>query len=144
MEENQEFTLIDEGQQLEKPATKPLPEQQAKQESGLTMRLIEVRANSKVCAQKAIQLLVLLTPEVGMQRVGEKISPEAARSQLEALAKEENIPPAEFIPRSRQALQTLTLLSDQTISEQRTLEEQISSHQKMYGKLTRGLDNSIK
>lgn len=58
-----------------------------------------------------------------------KIALEGALAQLEALAKKEAISPSEFLSRSRQVLQTSTQLRDQTIAEQKALEEQHFSHQ---------------
>ena len=129
MDENREFTPIGEGQQLAKTVVKPPSEQQVEQKSGLAIRLTEVRANTKAHAQKATQLLEAHSPEAETQEAQERITtPEAARSQLEALAKEEGIPSSEFISRSKQALQTSARLRDQTVTDQRTLEEQVFSH----------------
>jgi len=130
MDENKEFTPIGDGQQLAETAVKPLPKQQAEQKSGVSHRLTEVRTDAKVHAQKATQLLGAYGAEAETQGAQERVTPEAARSQLEALAKEEGIPSAEFISRSRQALQTSAQLRDKTVADQRTLEEQVSSHQR--------------
>ncbi|KKU01844.1 MAG: hypothetical protein UX99_C0011G0016 [Candidatus Amesbacteria bacterium GW2011_GWB1_47_26] len=129
-----ETTPIGESQQLAKTVVQPLLEQQTEQKSRLTIRLTEVRADAKAHAQKATQLLEAHIeahiPEAENQEAQNRVIPEAARSQLEALAKEEGVPSAEFISRSRQVLQTSARLRDQTVTDQRTLEEQVSSHQR--------------
>lgn len=130
-----EITPTNEGQQSTKTVAKPQPEQQTEQKSGLALRLTEIRADAEAHAQKAIQLLGTYSPEAETQKAQERVTPEAARSQLEVLVKEEGIPSAEFISRSRQALKTSAQLRDQTMTDQRTLEEQVSSHQSDIGEI---------
>lgn len=130
MDGNQEFTPIGENQQSAKAVAKSQPEKTTEQKSGLASRLTEIKASAHTHAQKATQLFGVRVSEAEVQESQERITPEDARTQLEALAKGESISPSKFISKSKQALQTSARLRDQTVADQRTLEKQVSSHQR--------------
>lgn len=114
---------------LVKPDVKLQPEHQTVQKTGLTLKLAEIKASAHVHAEKATWLIgVDNGPENQEPHV--PISPDEARSQLEALAKGESIPPSEFISRSKQVLQTSARVKKEAAIEQSTLQEQAESRRR--------------
>jgi len=125
-----EVAPTDEGKKLEETVVKQQPEQTTEQKKGLASRLIETKASAQDHAQKAIQLFNLRVAETEVQGLPGNVTPEDTRAQLEALAKDESIPPSEFITKSKQVLSTSTQLRSQTEAEQKALEEQVSARQR--------------
>jgi len=130
MDETKESTFREEPQQLPETVAEPYPQSRAEQKSGLAQRVLQVKASAYAHSQRAIQLVDTWISEPEAQEPKERITPQAAFAQLEALAREEGIPSTEFILRSKQALQTSAWLRKQTMSDQRTLEEQVFSYQR--------------
>ncbi len=118
---------LSEGQQLAKPVVKPQPEHQAVQKSGLALKLDETKASAHAHVEKATQLIEMVSVETEDQELQAAVTPEDARTQLEALAKGESIPPTEFLARSKQILRTSAQVRTQTRAETDLLERQRSS-----------------
>lgn len=140
MDGPQELITSNEGLKT-KTIVKPQSEQVVEHKTGLSSKLIKIRAKAREHVQKVALLFCVPSAEAEGQEPVEKISPEDARAQLEALTKEEVIPPSEFLSKSRLALQTSTQLKDQAIAKQSALEEQHSSYQ---GNIRSKIDERIR